>query len=143
MVAFVGFMSLELSDINDLKQKNRNPIHVGSLPYAIAKKLELKNSNVYLSLDSYNHIKKKHKDISDFDLLLFPFVIQHGLLAVERDKPTIIMCSYLEPHMGKRYLASLKIAANKTEIWALSMYRAKAHQTKVILQRATMIKSHD
>ncbi len=136
-------MALLLSDINDLRQKIRNPIHVGSLPYAIAKKLDLKNSNVYLSLDSYNHIKKKHADISDFDLLLFPFIIQHGLLAVEVRKPTIIMCSYLEPHIGKRYIASLKIAANKTEVWALSLYRARSRQTKVILKRATMIKSHD
>jgi hypothetical protein len=135
-------MSLLLSDIGDLRQKIRNPIHVGNVPYSIAKKLYLKNSNVYLSLASYLHIQKVHPDITDFDMLLLPFIIDRGLLATEDAKPNIIMCSYLDPNIGKRFIASLKVTADATEIWVSSMYRARKRQTKAILARATMIKAH-
>lgn len=135
-------MSLTLADINDLKQRYRNPIHVGSIPYAVAKHLELKNSNVYLSLKSYKHIQEDHPDISDYDLLMIPLAIQYGLLVTEYKKPNIIMCSYFDPNIGKRYIISVKFAANKTEVWVCSMYRAKLRQTRTLLKKGEILKTH-
>ena len=135
-------MSFSLSDINDLKQKIRHPIHVGNIPYAVANHLELKNSNVYLSLDSYNHIQEEHPDITDYDLLLLPLIIEYGMLVSEYEKPNIIMSSYFDPHIGKRFIASVKMAANKTEVWALSMYRARQRQSRALLKRGALLKAH-
>jgi hypothetical protein len=135
-------MSFTLADINDLKQGYRNPIHVGNIPYAVSKHLELNNSNVYLSLDSYKHIQKKHFDVSDYDLLMMPMAIQYGLLVSDYKKPNIIMCSYFDPNIGKRYIISVKIAANKTEIWALSMYRSRQRQTRALLKKGEILKAH-
>ncbi len=73
---------------------------------------------------------------------MLPLAIQYGLLVSEYKKPNIIMCSYFKHNIGKRFIVSMKFAADKTEIWVCSMYRAKQRQTRALLKKGEILKAH-
>lgn len=138
-------MALTLEDIDDLEKLARDPIHVGTIPYEVARKIGLKNSNAYLSLIGLSHIRREHPKTTNFDLLLFPFVIAKGLIYRE-DKKGIeyLVCNYLDPLTDKRYVVPLEMAENRTQLWARSFYRVRKRQTKAKLVRAIeLLKGQD
>ncbi len=136
-------MSLTLEDLKDLQDGKRDPIWVGEMPYYVAVKLGLKNHNVYLSLESLRHILEERNHVPLLALLNLPFTIQRGLLIQEKKKPTIILASYFNAEIRKRYITAMKIKANATEIWVHSFYRSSKRQTKSLLRRGTILKNHD
>jgi hypothetical protein len=136
-------MSLTLSDLDDLRRKTRDPIVVGELPNIVCLVLQLKIPLVHFSHHSLDHIKRKHPDISDFDLLLLPFVIKHGLILRERRKRNVLLACYQPPMTYKRFVAVMKIATNGYEIWLDSFHRTAPAQTARLMRKAEKLKNHD
>ena len=136
-------MALTLEDLQDLIAGERDPIVVGQIPFNIASGLSLRNHNVYLSANSLRHVLEEHPDISLIDLLHLPFAISKGMLARERAKPNIVVASYLDGETGKRFISVIKIVQSGTEVWISSFYRSKERQTKRILSRGEILKTHD
>ena len=136
-------MALIFEDIEDLRSRQRDPIRVGELPFDVATQLGLLNHGVYLSRQSYFHIISAHGDIDDYRLLLLPQILKNGLIVQENTKRNILVVSYLDQNSGLRFVTALKIAQSNTEVWVSSMYRAKRRQTKSILRRGTVLKTHD
>jgi hypothetical protein len=136
-------MSLTLGDLLDLKNRFRDPIRVGELPFDVSKKLRLRNHGVYLSLASYNHIQNAHPDITDYVLLLLPLALRRGLIVQERVKMNVIVVSYIHDETSLRYVVALKIASSGNEVWVSSIYRSKRRQTSRILKRGVILKNHE
>lgn len=136
-------MSLTLADLSALREKRRDPIPVGELPHLIKLALNLRVPIVHLSRESLAHIAKKHPDITDFDLLILPFAIGHGLLVREKSKKHIILASYNEPMSHRRFIAAMKVVERDCEVWLTSFYRTKPRQTKRMLSNAEILKRHD
>ncbi len=136
-------MSLTLDDIDALRRQLRNPIPVAELPHIIRMTLHIKVPLVHLSNESLAHIAKKHPDITDFELLLLPFVIRHGLILREKKKRHIIIASYQEPMSHRRYVAVMKIASRSCEVWLDSFHKTKPRQTASLLKRCEILKRHD
>jgi hypothetical protein len=136
-------MALTLEDLIALQNGERDPVVVGQIPYDVAIKLSLRNHNIYLSGNSLEHILQDHSDISLIDLLHLPFAVSRGLLVREKAKQNVIVASYLDHETGRRFISALKIAQAGTEIWVSSFYRSKARQTKRLLSRGEILKTHD
>jgi hypothetical protein len=135
-------MALTLEDLEDLTNNYRDPIRVGEFPIEVAKLLNLKNHNVYLSRNSLLHIQKTHPDIDHFTLLNLPFGIERGLLVQEKAKPHIVLSSFIESATNTRFISALKITQQGTEVWVSSFYRSSDRQTKSILQRGIILQNH-
>jgi hypothetical protein len=135
-------MALTLEDLMALQNRERDPIVVGQIPFAVANKLGLRNHNIYLSGASLEHILHAHSDISMIDLLHLPFAVTRGLLVREKAKQNVIVASYLDQETGRRFFSAMKIAQAGTEIWISSFYRSKARQTKRLLSRGEVLKTH-
>ena len=136
-------MILTLGDIEALRMGLRSPIVVGELPFRIQTLLRLKVPNVYLSPSSLRHIKYRHPDIDDFDLLQLPFAIHSGLLLRENLKPNVLQACYQEPSSHRRFVAVMKIVSTGCEVWLQSFHRLKKRQTAQILKRSKILKTHD
>ncbi len=136
-------MALTLSDIHALREKFTDPIVVGELPDSIRVELGLRVPLVHLSAVSLKHINEKHPDVSDFDLLILPFAIQSGLILRETQKKHVLLACYQEPGSHRRFIAIMKVTARECEVWLDSFHRMKTRQTKRLLRRAEILKSHD
>lgn len=136
-------MSLTLADIGALRTQLYDPVAVGEFPNLIRVTLGLPVPIVYLSNQSLEHIAKRHPDVTDFDLLLLPFVIRHGLILRENKRPNIILAAYQVPMSQRRFVAVMKITGGKTEVWLSSFYRTKPSQTKQLLKKTKILKYHD
>jgi hypothetical protein len=136
-------MALTLEDLIALQTGERDPVVVGQIPYDVAGKLGLLNHNIYLSRASLAHILQVHSDISMIDLLHLPFAVSRGLLVRENAKQNVIVASYLDRESGRRSISALKIAQAGTEIWVSSFYRSKIRQTKRVVARGTILRTHD
>ena len=125
-----------------LLERNEGPIWVGEVPYQIANRLGLKTHNVYLTRGQLVHILDDHSDINIDTLMYLPIAINEGLWVQERAKPHVVIASYISPEIVNRHMVVIKIAANKTEIWISSFYRARAHQTASLLKRGVILRGH-
>jgi hypothetical protein len=131
-------MSVTLEDLEELQMGLRGPVHVGELPYEVWTALGLVQPNVYLDREELIH-SLKHLD--KFDMLRLPMCIHDGLLIQEVGKPCI-MAAYQDPYSHRRFIAALKVANEKSEIWISSFYRGKARQTRKLLRRGVILKNH-
>ena len=136
-------MILTIGDLEALRIGLRSPIVIGEVPFAVQQVLQLRVPNVYLSPESLSHIKVRHPDVGDFDLLLLPMAISRGLLVREIAKPNVIQACYQDPESYKRFVAVMKITNRDSEIWLQSFHRLKKRQTAQILKRSTILKKHD
>lgn len=136
-------MSLTLSDLEDLRRKERDPIVVGELPNVIRLALGLRVPLVHLSNQSLKHIKARHPDITDFELLLIPFVVQKGLILQQQNRPKVILACYQQPASHRRFLAAMKVSDRGTEVWLDSFYRTRLRETARLLRKANVLKKHD
>lgn len=136
-------MALTLWELNDLKSGRHENIWVGEFPYDVARFLNLKNHNVYLSRISLKHIFEDHPDVKLTNILILPMAIKQGLLVRETKKPNMIMVSYLDTIERRRWIAAVKIAEGGNDNWVSSFYRSRQRQTKSICSRGTVIKGHD
>ena len=125
-----------------LLERNEGPIWVGEVPYDIAIRLRLKNHNVYLVRETLVHILDDHPDINIGTLMFLPFAISDGLWVQERAKPYVVIASYISAGIKNRHMVIMKIAANNTEVWISSFYRARAHQTTSLLKKGIVLRGH-
>ena len=118
------------------------PIEVGQLPDDVITRLGWKLPHVYLSADSLQHIYTK-PDISHFDVLLLPLAISNGLLIHETARPEYVLSSYKRADGHQRYITVMKMAQDGCEIWIKSFHRARVRQTRSLLKRGSILKTHD
>ena len=136
-------MTLTYADLSDLTTGNRDPVRVGEIPFGIARQLNLRNYGVYLSRYSLGHILKSHPDITAYHLLHIPFVLRHGLIVQEKIKPHCLVASYYVTDEKNRYMAALKITEKGTEIWVTTFHRAHVRQTRRMIEKGIILKTHD
>jgi len=134
-------MGITLQDIHDLRSGWRDPINVGELPDAIRVLLALRVPQVHLSRASLEHIRVKHPDVTDFDLLLLTMAVERGMIMRERRKPNVLLGVYQEPASHRRFVAVMKIAA-AYEVWVTSFHRAHRRQTMQWLKRCELLRRH-
>lgn len=136
-------MGLTLEDIAALRSGASDPIPVGELPHLIRLALGVRAPHVHLSRQSLEHINARHPDVTDYDLLLLPFTIQHGLILRERRKSNILLASYQQPMSQRRFVAVMKVTARQCEVWLDSFHRTKPRQTRRLLEKCEVLKRHD
>ena len=62
---------------------NTNSLQVGTLDEYVLKRIGWRLPFIHLSHKSCLHVLRDHTDISKFDLLRLPIIIQHGELILE------------------------------------------------------------
>lgn len=117
-------------------------IEVGQIPYSVRQALGWRSTIVYLSRDSLAHIRQRHPDLSDLDLLLISPAIETGLLIREAGKPYLLAC-YQHPEDEKqRFKANIKAALGETDLWLHSFHRTHPRQTRALLKRGHKLRDH-
>ena len=134
-------MSLVLEDLHKLKSGWRASVEVCMLPVAVARIMGCAVPAVYLSSDSYEHIRDEHPDVTDVHLLMVPIAIQRGLILREHKRPECLTVCY-QAEAAQRFIVALKMASTKADFWVTSVHRSKARQTKSLLKRATILRPH-
>ena len=132
-------MALTLSDLQCLRCGVRASHPVGQIPPNVLSELGWDMPWVYLSTESCIHIFKVHSDLQEFDVLALPAVINRGLLIRETHRPRCLVASYVLE--GARYIATMK-RAPRCEIWVTTFHRSKPKQTKALLKRGEILRSH-
>jgi len=97
-------MPLTLWQISLLIDRKQDPICVGSFPRSVAEQLKLLIADVYLSRDSLVHIFEEHPDLTKYDLLHVPFLLQRGLIVQETATPKFVIASYKDPDSHRRFV---------------------------------------
>lgn len=138
-----GFMIFTVEDIYRLRAGWSDPITVGELPIKVAKEMGLLVPLVYLSKASLAHINYKHPDVTDYDLILVPFVVKFGLILRETRKPNVYLATYSGPHCPRRVGLAMKVAQPDREVYLESFYRLNKRQTRAWLNRCEIIKTYD
>jgi hypothetical protein len=136
-------MSLQLGDLDDLRNGKRDHVLVGLLPEGVPTKLGIRAHEVFLSAASLEHIQKVHPDTTLFDLLLTPFAIKKGLLLHLAKKPSHVVFAFEDEDSQKRYCGTIKILKNGSEMYLLTFYRTHNRFTASLLRRGTIVKTHD
>lgn len=141
-------MSFTVEDIIRLRDGWRGPITVGELTAQVAAHIRVVTPHVYLSQESLAHINKFHSDVSDYDLLIAPFVIKHGLIIREVRKTKYpnqeaYLATYHGPLTPIRMGLTIKIAKPDREVYMTSFHPLHERQTKSWLARGEIIKTHD
>jgi hypothetical protein len=118
-------------------------IALGNVPHHVASFYNANTIEVWLGKTGLQHIGERHPDIGVDDLLLLPLAIRNGLLIREIDREKELTVCFQHPTNEKlRYIAVLKFACGKHELWISTFHRAKARQTKRKLRRGRVIRNH-
>lgn len=121
-----GWMGVTLSDISDCASGYRNPIVVGEVPDWLRIKLKVRVPQVHLSTESLLHIRKKHPDVAEFDMLRVSLVVEHGTFLREIAKPHVIIAVDRCKETDKQFAAVMKIIDRSCEVWLTSFHRVHA-----------------
>ena len=116
---------------------------MGELPSVAATAMGLLVPLAYLSRASLAHINLRHPEITDFDLTVMPFVLKHGLIVRELNKPSIYLASHEGTYCPKRMGLAMKVAQPDREVYVQTFHRVHYRQTRAWLKRCEIIKTHD
>jgi hypothetical protein len=137
-----GLMIFTVEDIAKLRSGWGGPRPVGELPLHVAGSMGLLVPVVYLSKESLDHINLRHPDVTDFQLILTPFVLRYGLVLRETRRPNVYLCSYVGSHAeNRRYGLALKVAEPDREAYLTTFHRVHKRQTNAWLKRCEIIKT--
>jgi hypothetical protein len=130
-------------DLLSLLLGSAKHVVLGNLPHYAASFYGANTIEVWLGRKGLMHIVERHPDIDVDDLLLLPLAIRNGLLIREHDrKRELTICLQHPTIESRRYIAVLKFACGKRELWVSTFHRAKARQTKRKLKRGHVIRKH-
>jgi hypothetical protein len=134
---------VDKDDILRVLLGSQSHVVIGRLPHYIASFFNANTVEVWLGKAGLLHIAERHRDIGVDDLLLLPLVIRDGMLIREVDRPRELTICFQDPkNEKKRYIAVLKFARGKRELWISTFHRAKARQTKRKLKKGRVIRNH-
>lgn len=136
-------MIFTIEDIARLRAGWGGPITVGELPVDVARAMGLLVPLVYLSRESLEHIKRRHPDVTDYDLIAAPFVLKHGLILREVRRRNVYLASYVGTYCPKRMGLAMKVANPDREVYLETFHRVHYRQTRAWLKRCEVIKTHD
>lgn len=132
-----GGMSLELSQLDNLRNNPKGSVNVCYLPPAVSLYLNCPLSIAYISSLSLNHILEKHPDIKLIDMLCLPWMIQYGIWLPDKEKSACVL--YLNPDTGKRFKSAIKSAGDGYETYITTFHQCKTSQWNSLLGRYTPI----
>ena len=135
-------MGVTLSDISDLARGWRDPIVVGEIPDWLRLKLSVRVPVVHLSKESLLHIRRKHPDMTEFDLLRTSIVIERGSYMQEKAKPQMILSVHRDDEMDRQYVAVMKLTNRSCELWLQSFHRCHARQIERWKKKHTLLAPH-
>jgi hypothetical protein len=119
-------MSLELSDLRTMIARRAGQLWICNIPHRLLTFLGCSTGAVYLSWQSALHIREKHREITEFDMLHLPLAVSKGEIRREAGKLRLLAFYTIE---DKEYVVPLKIAKGGHEIWISSMYRITPKQS--------------
>ncbi len=108
-----------------------------------SKAMGLRVPLVYLSKESLAHINRRHPDITDYDLIVVPFVLKHGLILREVRRKNVYLASHVGTYCPKRMGITMKVAQPDREVYLETFHRVSYRQTRAWLKRCEIIKTHD
>jgi hypothetical protein len=132
---------LTSADLLDLDLGVRDPIIVCHFDHVLANILSAQTPIVYLSRYTLDHIRKRHSDLTDDELLFLPEAIARGLITKENMRPRHVTVCYQQP-LGRRYIAALKLTGIKHAFYIDTFHRAREKQTTAMLSRGRILRTH-
>jgi hypothetical protein len=116
-------------------------VRVCNIDDALSETLGLKSSLVSLSKDSLEHIRQKHPDITEWDILMLPEILKKGMVVREKSKPQFVVFSlFCSEIPRKRLNATVKFLPEKYENYVSTLHRAKYRELKRLLKRGDLLR---
>lgn len=129
-------------DIHKLVAGWRDYIHVGSFNDVLLARLRWQLGLIFLSRDSVIHIREKHPDITNNDLLWIPQAIEYGMVIRDERKLNLASVCFSPKDHSLRYRIILKRVRSEGEVFVASMHRMRHRQTKGMLTHGTLVRRH-
>jgi hypothetical protein len=114
-------------------------VPAASLPPEASSYLKAKLSFVYLSRASLDKICSHHPDLTDYNLVMIPHVLEHGTLLTDR-KPNVVIAYGRAGAKGRLYKATVKLAASGYDVWLTAFYRTDDRHISSLRERAVILK---
>jgi hypothetical protein len=78
-----------------------------------------------------------------FDFIKLPIGLARGLVITDGRTPRSVVVCYVAPDSNVRHKVVVKATANGSELWVSTFHRTKPRQTRALLARGRVLKTHD
>ncbi len=126
-------MSLELSQLDNLRNNPKGNVNVCHLPLPVSHYLGCPTSIAYISGVSLQHILEKHPDITLIDMLCLPWMIRDGIWLPNNGNSACVL--YENRDNGKRFKGAIKSAGGGYETYITTFHQCKPSQWNSLLRR--------
>ncbi len=134
-------MPFNLEHIYKIKGGKEQPAQVGTLDDVTLRHLGWRLGFVYFSKDTYDHIRRQHPDVSDFEMLAIPLAIKWGMIVQKKDDEGYLNIFYLSPWNEKYYRLILKRTENTFEIYVASLFRTLPGKIRRVTRKGVHIRN--
>jgi hypothetical protein len=126
-----------------LNSRGRISVPVGRVELLIAKAIGAETDLVLLSKDTLIKQCERHPDIRAVQYAMLQKALDVGLVLVERANPKTAAICYQDPtDETKRYRLQIKRTEDRKSIYLTSFHRTQPRQTRALLKRSRIVRSH-
>lgn len=124
-------------ELSDIERVEKGAIaQVCHLDSDLMTEMGLQSSLVSLSPESLTHIRHRHPDISDWDILMIPRIISEGMVIQERKNPQFVVFSlFVSEAPRKRLNCTVKFLFGKQEAYISTLHKAQKRQLRGLQKR--------
>ena len=132
---------VELEDLHRLVTGQVPILNIGRIPIEVLPYFRSTTQTVFLSTDSIIHILPEHEDHLEVpEFLKVPAVLERGLWIADRKMSCCI--SYFDAVESIRYIAAVKVTQRRHELYLKTFHRGAKRQTKTLLGRGSLLRTH-
>lgn len=133
-------MVLELSRLQGLRVGPPGvSTYVGDVPVCVSNYLKTAFRSVNISRSTFDKNQREHPDLTDFDYLQLPYVLEHGLWMQDVFSGLCAVASCPSDNGLVRYKAVVKRPTESPELWLTTFHRLNPRQTKRLIERGGAI----
>jgi hypothetical protein len=134
-------MSLTLEDIHKIRAGWLDLIQVAELPSSILESIGWMCPRVYFGKRSLDHIAEGHEDVTDYDLLRIPAAIKLGMMVLDERNGDYLEIGYQTENPNIRFRCTLRTFSD-TEVYVWTFHRTRRKQSRAMLRRGRLIRTH-
>ncbi len=136
--------SITFQNILDLRCGIVRRVRVGILPPQIANRVgSIYRQEVWLSTESYHHIRNEHPDTTDRDIELIPYAVEVGRVIFESRREQWLAIDYIHPDCSDHhYILAVKCNRAGDAIYARSLHRLRPRQIEMLPRRGYVLRPY-
>ncbi len=132
-------MPIELSELMEFAAGRKPAIQVGDLPRPVAEFLRCHPAIVWLGIETFYKIAKKHPEIAVAEFQQLFLLVASGAYYLDPDRPRSVTVYRQLADSPEFYMTALKSAAGGCEVWVQTFHRTNEKQISRITRSCTLI----